>query len=97
MRRAYHDADQSLGDSPVIDLTVSFDGSWMKRGHQSLYGIGGVIDVVTGLVIDTVVLSLYCQRCAYASTWYNGKGSAAFIGIWWHGGQGCRDHVGSVA
>ena len=76
VRRTYVDADPALVDAPVIDLTVSFDGSWMKRGHRSLYGTGCVIDVPTGL--DTVVLSLYCQQCAYASTSYGGKGTVEF-------------------
>ncbi|GFV72117.1 uncharacterized protein TNCV_2460501 [Trichonephila clavipes] len=35
----------------VIDITVSYDGTWQKRGHSSLYGIGIVIDILTGLII----------------------------------------------
>ena len=34
-----------------INITVSYKGTWHKRGHTSLYGIGIVTDVVTGLVI----------------------------------------------
>ena len=49
--RAYRDLDRSISESDVIDLTVSYDGSWMTRGHKSLYGIGCVVDVVTGQVI----------------------------------------------
>ena len=45
----------------------------MTRGHKSQYGIGCVVEVVTGLVLDLAVISLYCQRCAYASTQYGGK------------------------
>ena len=36
-------------------ITVSFDGSWHKRGHTSMYGVAAVIDVLTGLVVDYVV------------------------------------------
>ena len=50
----------------------------MTRGHKSQYGIGCVVEVVTGLVLDLAVISLYCQRCAYASTQYGGKDTVAF-------------------
>ena len=46
VRRVYADqstttsAAASDADVEVIDLTVSFDGSWMKRSHTSAYGIG---------------------------------------------------------
>ena len=42
---------------------MSFDGSWLTRGHRSKYGICAVIDVVTGHVIDYEVLCNYCQQC----------------------------------
>ena len=35
VRRVYADANPSLADAEVIDLTVSYDGSWMRRGHTS--------------------------------------------------------------
>ncbi|XP_054260040.1 uncharacterized protein LOC128984722 [Macrosteles quadrilineatus] len=46
-----------------IDIGVSYDGAWQKRGFTSKYGVGCVIEVVTGLVIDYVVLSKYCRIC----------------------------------
>lgn len=49
--------------SETLDLAVSFDGSWQKRGHTSKHGIGAVIEQETGLVIDYHVLSSYCQVC----------------------------------
>lgn len=33
----------------VLDLAVSFDGSWHKRGFTSNYGVGSVIHVDTGI------------------------------------------------
>ena len=62
----------------VVDLTVSYDGSWVTRVHKSQYGIDCVVEVITGLVIDLQVMSLYCQRCAYASTRHGGRHTAAF-------------------
>ena len=58
IRRAYRDIDPSIGHDDTIDLTVSYDGSWMTRDHKSLYGIGCVVEVNTGLVIDLRVMSL---------------------------------------
>ena len=49
---------------PQECTTVSFDGSWQKRGHTSLYGLATVIDVLTGLVLDYEILSKYCHVCA---------------------------------
>ena len=50
----------------------------MTREYKSQYGIGCVVEVVTGLVLDLAVMSLYCQRCAYASTQYGDKDTDAF-------------------
>ncbi len=50
-------------DQPV-PITVSFDGTWQKRGHMSMHGVAAVIEVVTGLVVDFVVLSTYCHSCS---------------------------------
>ena len=45
-------------------LSISFDGTWHKRGFAFNYGVGIVIDVATGQVLDLEVLSKYCQPCA---------------------------------
>ena len=82
IRQAYRDLDPLISEDDVIDLTVSYDGSWMTRGHKSLYGIGCVVDVVTGLVIDLAVLSLHCQRCSYAKKQYGGTNTPGFRN--WH-------------
>ena len=57
------DTEWHLDDGvPWID--VSFDGTWHKRGFTSHYGVGVVIDVLTGYVIDFEVMSSYCHVCA---------------------------------
>jgi hypothetical protein len=69
VRKAYAEVDPELqaamdrGENPVIDIAVSFDGTWMKRGFTSLYGVGVCIDVLTGLVVDFHVRSKYCHKC----------------------------------
>ena len=78
VRSVHRELDPSIDTSDVIDLTVSFDGSWMTRGHKSLYGIGCVVEVVTGLVIDFAIVSLYCHMCACAASCYGGKHTRDF-------------------
>ena len=69
VRQAYAYIDPDLRDAmnqgrtPVIDVSVSFDGTWQKRGFTSLYGLGICVDVLTGLVVDYHVMSKYCHAC----------------------------------
>lgn len=63
VRHAHLDEDPTLKPD-VLDITVSYDGSWHRRGNHSLYGLGAVIDVYTGLVLNYDILSKYCNTCA---------------------------------
>ena len=69
VREAYADTDLDLreainrGENPIIDISVSFDGTWQKRGFTSLYGVSISTDVLTGYIVDYVVLSKYCHAC----------------------------------
>ncbi|GFU82663.1 uncharacterized protein TNCV_2900041 [Trichonephila clavipes] len=56
-----------LVQNNIIDITVTYDGTWHKRGHTSLYRIGIVIDVLTNIVVDFEVLSKYCHECSMAA------------------------------
>lgn len=58
-----HEELRSNENEDVIDVVVSYDGTWHKRGHTCLYGIGFAIDILTGLVIDFEILSKYCSKC----------------------------------
>lgn len=64
VRQLYMSCDEGLAADSTIDITVSFDGTWHKRGHSSHFGVGVVIDYMTGLVLDIEVLSNYCQNCS---------------------------------
>ncbi|GFY20549.1 uncharacterized protein TNCV_211811 [Trichonephila clavipes] len=79
----------------VIDITVSYDGAWQKRGHWSLYGIGIVIDILTGLIIDYEILSKYCPECTTAKKEL-GENSADYS-IWYksHQEECSENYVGS--
>lgn len=49
-------------------IAVSTDGFWMKRGHMPLFGIGAVIGVRTGQLIDCVIKSVHCKVCKFWET-----------------------------
>eukprot|EP00795_Rhopilema_esculentum_P017497 gene17497-9115_t len=66
-RKAIEEAYCEVGVYPdhqsVLNIGVSFDGSWQKRGFTSHNGIGSVIELLTGLPIDFEVLSNFCFKC----------------------------------
>lgn len=47
----------------ILNIDVSYDGTWMKPGHSSKIGLGLVIEVCTGFVVDFEILSEYCSAC----------------------------------
>ena len=53
-------------DSTFVNSTVSFDGSWLTRGHKSKFGFASVIDFTSGYVLDFEILSKHCQECTSA-------------------------------
>ena len=67
VRQAHITVNPELIGQEIIDIGVSYDGTWHKRGHTSLYGIGIVIDILTGIVIDFEILSKYCGVCTQKS------------------------------
>ena len=52
----------AAGDQ-VIDILISCDRMWQKRGFSSLFGAVFVIAYETGKVIDYTVLSKRCSGC----------------------------------
>jgi hypothetical protein len=68
-RKYVYDKYIELGVIPnsdnSIDIDVSYDGTWMKRGFTSMYGVGAVIDCLTGLILDVEYLSKYCHKCNF--------------------------------
>ncbi|GFW84806.1 uncharacterized protein TNCV_680941 [Trichonephila clavipes] len=79
----------------IADLSVSFDGTWLTRGHTSLIGVGCVIDMLTGYVVDFEVMSKVCRHCSVAKNKL-GQSSAEFS-IWYEGHKSECDinHLGS--
>ena len=64
LRAVYADTNLGMPDRDgVLDISISIDGSWQKRGRTSKNGIVTVIDTMTGLILDFVTLSNYCHEC----------------------------------
>ena len=50
----------------VIDVDVTCDGTWSRRGFVASYGVVVVLSWVTGQVLDVMVLSKSCKVCKEA-------------------------------
>ena len=62
VRNLYAAKDPTITDT-IIDISVSYDGSWHRRGYSSHFGVDTIIELQTGLVIDTHVMSNHCYMC----------------------------------
>ena len=64
--KSYHEFWIDPDTNGVLDIAVSFDGTWQKREHSSHNGVASVIDLLTGFPVDFEVLSKYCNKCNIA-------------------------------
>ena len=54
-------------------MSVSFDDTWHIKGHSSTIGACFVIEPMSGLVMDYIVLSKYCSECQYVGEKLEGE------------------------
>ncbi len=64
LKDAYAEVGVNEDKDGILDVSVSYDGTWQKRGHTSHNGAACTIDLLTGLPIDFEVLSNYCSKCS---------------------------------
>ncbi|XP_063965894.1 uncharacterized protein LOC135156738 [Lytechinus pictus] len=69
LRDKAREEDPSIGPEDIVDVAVSYDGTWHKRGHTSNHGVGVVISLDTGEVLDREVLSKVCKECNARKGW----------------------------
>ena len=50
----------------VAVSAVTFDGAWQTRGYSAHTGIAAAMDLETGVVLDTEVMSNFCSGCITA-------------------------------
>ncbi|KAK6195421.1 hypothetical protein SNE40_000857 [Patella caerulea] len=58
--------DPEINIEGLMDLTLTFDASWVARGHSSLYCVAFAIEIITCLVLDFHVVSSFSHSCTYA-------------------------------
>jgi len=77
-----------------LNLKISGDGSWKRRGFKSLYGVTTLIGYYSGKVIDFVVKSSYCQAC---TAWKNKQDNPNYE-EWFaqHQEECANNHTGSA-
>ena len=56
-------AAKHTAEAKPVDIAVSTDGTWMRRGHSSLYGVQSVISYDTSQVLDVDLMSKHCSQC----------------------------------
>ena len=54
IHKSYADIGVQPDENGILDIGVSYECTWQKRGHSSHNGIGSVIDLLTGLPIDNL-------------------------------------------
>ncbi|XP_011687372.1 PREDICTED: uncharacterized protein LOC105449700 [Wasmannia auropunctata] len=84
----------SENGKPMAEITVSGDGTWKKRGFNSLFGITTLIGKYTSKVVDLVVKSAYCHAC---KLWESKCGTPEYL-IWLdeHVEECTTNHEGSA-
>ena len=103
----------NLFKDSVLDITVSFDGTWSKRGFTANYGIGFVIAAETVKVLDVITLSKTCEICKqrnklknYSTKYQQWKNNHENSGKCQkknfrfkpnHGERSCKDFVGVIS
>ena len=55
--------DDSIDSDEPVDIAVSVDGTWQRRGFSSNNGVVAALSVDTGKVIDVEAMSKTCKAC----------------------------------
>ncbi len=59
---------KGVAPEAIIDIKVTCDGTWSRRGFSAIHGVVIVISYDTGQVLDFEVLSKSCSACAMQET-----------------------------
>ncbi|KAL7307864.1 hypothetical protein TKK_0000184 [Trichogramma kaykai] len=62
--------NEENGNTPTY-LSISGDGTWMKRGFTSLIGVFTIVGKYSGKVLDLNVKSSFCLSCSQHKKKYN--------------------------
>lgn len=59
----YSGKEGGLAENGLLNVDVTYDGTWHKRGFKSNFGVGAAIDVDCGMVLDNDISSKLCDMC----------------------------------
>lgn len=59
----YAGKEGGVADNGLVNVDVTYDGTWHKRGYKSNFGVGAVIDIDCGMVLDYSTCSKLCDMC----------------------------------
>lgn len=68
VKKRYKQYGREEREDGVVDVDVTFDGTWMTRGHRSHIGIAFVLEADTRQVLDFEVLCNHCIPCSKERT-----------------------------
>ena len=62
---SYYEEDLNIPryEDGLLDVDVSYGGTWMTHGHSSKMSAKFVIEADTGLILDHECLGKYCHVC----------------------------------
>ena len=83
------------GESTVAGTSVTFDGTWMRRGFSSQHGVFTCIDWDSGLILDKITLSKYCHACVTWKTRLEKKEVTQVVYDEWKGEHACSANTTS--
>lgn len=89
-------ADPVNENDLLVDVGVSCDGTWQKRGFSSLLGAATVISMDIGKCIDYAVLSKKCSICTYWESRKDTEGYEKFMNDIQNSHECSKNHEGSA-
>ena len=62
-KHAVNDLRKTKGADDVIDIGVSVDGSWQRRGFSLLNGVVAAVAIDSRKIVDVEPMTRYCRQC----------------------------------
>ena len=56
-------ATELKGSPSIVDIGVTVDGTWQRRGYTSMNGVVVDMSIDSGKILDIEPLSRYCKSC----------------------------------
>lgn len=64
VERSYEKQWKRKTEDGKLNTDLSFDGTWLTRGHKCHIGATFIMNIYSGMVEDFEILSNFCRACA---------------------------------